>query len=92
MVLLRALTQHLKYLDAVDETRLQHCLRAVDGICTNYPQLWPKQRPRVHQPLCELLLAASSQEGCLEVVLPRLVSSILQHTLKADEAGLSADR
>ncbi len=87
VVLLRALTQHLVYLETIDETRLQQCLRAVNGICANYPQLWPKQRPRVHQPLCELLLAASSQAGCLEVVLTRLVSTLLQHTLKPDEVA-----
>ncbi|KAK9839902.1 hypothetical protein WJX74_000152 [Apatococcus lobatus] len=85
VVLLQALTQHMIYLKATDESRLQQCLRAVTGISARYGQLWPKQRPRVHQPLCDLLSAASSQPGCLQIVLPRLVSTLLQHTLKPEE-------
>ena len=85
VVLLRALTQHLIYLKSIDETRLQQCLRAVEGISAQYAQLWPKQRPRVHQPLSAFLIAASLQSGCLQIVLPRLVSTLLQHTLKPEE-------
>lgn len=87
VVLLQAYTQHLIYLKNIEETQLQQCLRAVNGISSNYAQLWPKQRPRIHRPLQEFLLAASSQPGCLQIVLPRLVATLLQHTLKPEEAN-----
>ena len=87
VVLLQAYTQHLIFLKNIEETQLQQCLTAVDGISAHYAQLWPKQRPRVHRPLAEFLIAASLQPGCLQIVLHRLVAMLLQHTFKPEEAA-----
>ena len=87
VVLLQAYTQHLTFLKNIEETQLRQCLTAVDGSSAHYAQLWPKQRPRVHRPLAEFLIAASSQPGCLQIVLPRLVAMLLQHTLKPEEVA-----
>lgn len=86
VALLRALSRIMRQLPSISESTLQQCLDIVDRVGRGYASLWPKQRPRVHAALCELLGALAPKQALLMGFLPQLVACLLAHTLRPPEA------
>lgn len=87
VALLCALAHIMRQLPSISESTVQQCLEVVDRIGRAYAWQWPKQRPRVHAALCELLGALASKQALLMGFLPQFVACLLAHTLQPPEAG-----
>ena len=79
--LVQALGAFVALLDEIDDEVLRLCSLATNHIVTGWIYLWPKQYPAAHEAIAGLLSALESRAQALQLVVQRLVDTMLAKTL-----------